>query len=309
MSDGNDVLATVAGEATKAIAKDVYHDGLSPTVKAVGGILATPFEVVRALMSPFRYWAREFEARFSQVGDLVSEKLKGVPQENIVAPESHIAVPALQAISYSMDDENLREMYANLLSSSMQKDKKKSVLPSFVDVVKNLSPDEAKILKRAYALNKIPTISAGLGKSDGNGRALLIEGFSTIAEEVGAENADGVIAYLDNLVRLGLLERMQDKFLTRPGTYDALEAHPKIVAIRKSVSDDAFQEVGEFTTEYGMMRMTEFGKAFCRICIGVREKEGCVVCPIQGSVTLNPWIHFLFQGSEVSLQKIINLIG
>lgn len=79
MNEGNEILTTVAGEATKALAKDIYADGLAPTVKAVGGVLAGPFEVVRALMSPLRAWARDFEARFTQVGELVSEKLKDVP--------------------------------------------------------------------------------------------------------------------------------------------------------------------------------------------------------------------------------------
>lgn len=177
-----------------------------------------------------------------------------------------------------MDDESLREMYANLLASSMQKDKKKSVRPSFVDVVKNLSPDEAKILRRAYALNMIPTISAGWKYREvGKGEVMQIEWFSTIAEEAGAEYPSDVISYLDNLVRLGLLERVQDKFFTQEARYENLEKHIRIQAIKEeTLSMIKIGHPVEFKIKKGIIRMTEFGCRFCEVCLPQKSGSSIV---------------------------------
>src|SRR5438046_196384 len=49
--------------------------------------------------------------------DAVAERLKDVPPEKITEPSPRIAVPAVQALVYSMDEELIREMYANLLAA------------------------------------------------------------------------------------------------------------------------------------------------------------------------------------------------
>ena len=50
---------------------------------------------------------------------LLEVKLKGILIENIIIPPSYVAVPALQSISYCMDDDELREMFAELLAHAM----------------------------------------------------------------------------------------------------------------------------------------------------------------------------------------------
>ena len=49
--------------------------------------------------------------------------------EKIVEPEPYVAVPAIQAISYAMNSDELRNLYANLLAKSMIKDTKDTVHP------------------------------------------------------------------------------------------------------------------------------------------------------------------------------------
>lgn len=57
-------------------------------------------------------------------------------------------VPTLQAITYSWHKENLRELYLNLLSSSMDKTVENSVHLSYVDIIKQLSPTDALVFKK-----------------------------------------------------------------------------------------------------------------------------------------------------------------
>lgn len=60
--------------------------------------------------------------------------------------EPYVAIPAIQQISYSYDSDELRDMYANLLANFMDKERSDLVHPSFVEVIKQLNPDEASSL-------------------------------------------------------------------------------------------------------------------------------------------------------------------
>lgn len=44
-------------------------------------------------------------------------------EEKITEPRLHVAILAIQQLSYCKDNESLRELYANLLTSSMNTDK------------------------------------------------------------------------------------------------------------------------------------------------------------------------------------------
>ena len=65
----------------------------------------------------------------------------------------------MQAISYSMNSEELREMYSNLLAKSMNSDAKTLVHPSFVEIIKQLSPFDARFLKLLLPKNDLPIVA------------------------------------------------------------------------------------------------------------------------------------------------------
>lgn len=132
------------------VSKEFYKDGLSPIVKPTGQALAVIPETVLTLLYPFRSLNLYAKYSLERTALLLSKKLENIPPENIVSPEPHIAVPALQQLSYSIDNENLREMYSNLLAKSMNRERQNEVHPSFVEIIKQLSPEEAVILKNIY---------------------------------------------------------------------------------------------------------------------------------------------------------------
>jgi len=72
--------------------------------------------------------------------DKLTPKLKDIPVEKLVPPEPNIAVPSYEALRYSLDIEELREIYTNLLASSMNTDTKDYTHPASVEIIKQLSP-------------------------------------------------------------------------------------------------------------------------------------------------------------------------
>lgn len=144
----------MADEITKGIIdkadgvlSEVYKDAISPIVKPVGDILSFLPRTVKLALSGWEKWLINGEETIRLTAESVREKIQAIPEEKLVEPEPYVAIPAMQQLSYCVNNEELRDLYANLLVSSMNADKKWQVHPAFVDIIKQLTPDEAKIIK------------------------------------------------------------------------------------------------------------------------------------------------------------------
>lgn len=265
MSDKNN-SSDSAKDAVKEIAKEAYQDGAKPVVKPTGELIALLPRTIKAALAPLERWILQREYNIEETKKLLEEKLKNVPPEEIEPPEAHIAVPALQYISYCMDNAELRDMYANLLANSMNKVVKNGVHPGFVEIIKQLCPDEAKILRYLSTYYVIPTIT--LRYEDDNGAGIdVIRNFSNVGELTQCENSIEVNKYFDNLIRLGLLEMSgQYSSLTDQNLYLPLENHPYVLRYEKKdfVNNSGYKK---FNITRNYIRITDFGKEFCKICI------------------------------------------
>src|SRR5205814_1313614 len=120
----------------------VYRDLASPATKEVGDLTA---RAVRLALAPLRSLLWSFERVEEWVSHAVSERLRGVPAERIQPPEPTIAVPALMSLTYTTND-CLRAMYAELLATSMDKTTATSAHPAYVEIIKQMTSDEARII-------------------------------------------------------------------------------------------------------------------------------------------------------------------
>lgn len=253
-------------DVLKEVVKDVYTDVGHPVAKPTGELVGLVPRAVKAALAPLEKWIVQREYNVAETQKLLEEKLKTVPSELIQPPEAHIAVPAIQYISYCMDNEELRNMYANLLANSMNKIVKNDVHPGFVEIIKQLCPDEAKILRGLYSEHTIPTITVRYENADESG-VTVFKHFSDIAERSECEAPGNISGYFDNLVRLGLLEcspvlsSLSDKSL-----YDPLKAHHYIqdLACESKIKESGFIKVNLVE---GYMSLTKYGMNFCSICV------------------------------------------
>ena len=138
--------------------------------------------------------------------DLIRGVILSIQPDNGIMPEKRVFIPLLQQLSYSMDDDYLKETYLKLLKSSMSKDKK--VHPSFISILSQLNSDEVKILNNLpqVIFNNIPLINVRLkiNANKGDGVA-IITNFSDIGYGV-CEHPERICSYLENLERLKLIE-------------------------------------------------------------------------------------------------------
>ena len=179
-------------DQTKGVAVEVYKDALRPVVKPVGEILGFLPRTIKLAFSGWEKWLINGEESLRLTAETIKEKVKQIPEEKFVEPEPYVAIPAIQQISYCQNSEELRDLYANLLTSSMNADKKWQVHPSFVDIIKQLTPDEAKIIRSIpnFKNNFMPAIDVKLTDKNalGTGHQIFITNFTTIGFNVIENN-------------------------------------------------------------------------------------------------------------------------
>lgn len=260
MSENEKIIPEDAKEVIGAF----YSDAVHPTMKAVGNIVALPFQAIDAALSKPKLWVLERQYNYERTRNILAEKLKDVSPDKIVPPDNYVAVPALQQISYCFDSDELRNMYANLLAASMQSDKKWGIHPAFVDIIKQLTPDEAKILKEIppNMYTYLPALDVRIKHKNGSGFQVIYSNYSDIAEKI-CDCPQNICAYLENLDRLKLIELDKDTFLTNDEVYDNLKRSPRIQKImsRTLTEDDVY----DFNR--GCFRLTSFGLSFVKMCI------------------------------------------
>lgn len=272
-----------AGELMKTV-PELYSDGLKPATKESGIFLERIPRVINAALASLDQWILQREYNIEETKKILAIKLDKIDPEKIVPPEPYVAIPALQAISYCMNCEELRNLYANLLAKSMNEDTKDSVHPAYVEIIKQLSPLDALIIdifkffktpnqnfpigKLRYCKpNETPNLKLSLGDSGFDVYEHIID--SEISEIIDAP-ADSIAISIQNLVRLGLLNVAYDEHFTNNHLYDNIRKNPIIKEVDMIFHDnyDILPEYQGFDLEFikGIAKVTPLGFSFSRIC-------------------------------------------
>lgn len=249
----------------------VYEDAIQPLAKETGKALQTVGRSVNAALLPVRglVWGIEKIEEF--VHTKVSKKLANTPVENICTPDPAVAGPALESLRYTGHKESLSELYANLLASAMDKETAKTAHPGFVEIIRNISADEAKLLEYIIKVDATPIVDIKQVSMDGSGEIKVSELVSTLGSDAGCEHRDLTSSYLVNLERLGLIEIPRDGHIAKSDAYDRIINDPPVQAVTDQLNTAGGEKFkGDFKKYYA--RETVFGKQFNRACVISRDK-------------------------------------
>jgi len=172
-SNVKDVIDATTG-LLKAI--PVYQDLVQPAAKEIGTALATVAKTVNLALAPISGVIWSYETIKDFVATKVSGKLKNIPTEDIITPNPMVAGPALEALKYSGHEDTLREMYANLLANALDVNTATNTHPSFVDLIRQLSPSEAKLLLFISKREEYPQVCSFQEKHDNERKLVFMEG-------------------------------------------------------------------------------------------------------------------------------------
>lgn len=243
----------------------VYQDVVQPAAREVGKALETVAKSVNIALAPVKGLVWGYEQLEEFIGTKVSEKLKNTPESEIVTPKPNVAGPALESLRYAGHEESLRDLYANLLAASMDAMTSSGTHPSFVEILKQLTPDEAKLLKYFTQIIPFPVLTLRREKTGKQkGGIDLIPYFTMLGELSGCESPSYTPTYLDNLSRLGLIEIPANYEYTAPNVYDILDNHLTVVNLKKTIEQE--EDVKFISTRRGV-KITPLGNQFISICV------------------------------------------
>ena len=180
----------------------------------------------------------------------------------MIEPPLTISGPTLEALKYTFDTKELREMYIELLSSSMNIDTVNKAHSSYVEIIKNMTPLDAIILK---VFSEVDAVPSAIITFDIENNGHFLEGMPRIFAPHLLKNKDIflIAASITNLCRLGLLSYTQELWL-RDYNYEALKRHPLVL-----------ERYNRYKTHKGvtielrkaLIERTDFGYNFIKTCI------------------------------------------
>lgn len=206
-----------------------------------------------------------FSGRFQQD---IAVRAQTIPPEHVVEPKASIAGPTLQGLAFTHEEPNLKEMYLNLLKTSMDGRVASLVHPAFVEIIKQLDSEDARLVRGALqSSSAIPIIQIHRKLKDGSGYNLLVQHLLNLTNSAtGAPIEDPQLpAMVDNWIRLGLVEVAYDRHLVDAAHYSWAEQRPEFIRLSQEPQPD------EAKVEYqkGIMQRTELGKRFA-LAIGLQ---------------------------------------
>lgn len=254
--------ANAVAEIAKAV--PIYPDAIQPAAKELGKSLHLVARAVNAALAPVEALVWGVEEIRDFVRDRVATKLENVPPEEVQQPKPHVAVPTIEALRYTGDEAELSELYANLLATSMDKVTAYRAHPAFVDMIKNMSPDEARIMRHLSMHGSQPLINIKITYKENGGFHIVHRHLSLIGLKAGCEHPPLTANYLDNLTRLGLVEIPNMRRIKSDDPYLEIEDHPQV---KKIIEDLRTVDTHEVEVEKEKFELTDLGKQFVRSCV------------------------------------------
>ena len=198
-----------------------------------------------------------------QIVDIVKETIESINEEDRIMPDKRVFVPVIQQLSYSLDDEYIKNTYRKLLKSSMNRTK--TVHPSFVSIIGQLNSDEIKILNKLPNVANLPfpiiDVRMKVGQQEGKG-ITLIRNFSDIGYDL-CDNPGNICAYIENMERLKLIEIPTMLTLINKDVYIKLKQHPAVLnALVKNASSLKLK----YEYDEKFFQLTQFGLQFINAC-------------------------------------------
>lgn len=220
MADKSDnVTGTIEAVAGLVKSIPIYQDALQPAAIEVGKALGTLAKTIHVALAPVSALVWGYDQVKEFISTKVAEKLKNVPAEQICTPNPMVAGPALEALKYTGHESTLSEMYANLLATSLDSTTAATAHPAFVEIIKQLTPPEAKLIELLTNQERYPKVCTHRASRSARFSSFTFSNSSFFNNENGINRIfckicnelmdlpdKDALAFFDNLRRLQILD-------------------------------------------------------------------------------------------------------
>lgn len=242
-------------DTTSDLATDLVKKPISEIGKLFCDLLGIPADSVNYLRTNFQM---KHKANQQILAEKLQKEVASISENNICEPDFQTISTAFENAKHCDSDE-LRELFANLIASSINIEKKDDVHPSFSEIIKQMSPLDARNLKLFKNEDGLPISQYRVRNEDNSYDILMSNVFlGKIGENV---NLTAQSVSITNLQRLGLLEITYRSKFANFSRYDEAEK------LLQALFSEEIKPNEERELKKGIVRKTPLGEKFVNACI------------------------------------------
>ena len=254
--------------------KSLNHEAedLGKTVEPIG---AEAGKVIAPVLNRFLTGVKNPVYNYDKIGEWLQDRLiqemQNVSPEAIVEPNPRTAVPVVHALIYSMAEEHISDMFAKLLATDMNVNRKGKAHTAFVGIIMEMTTADARALK-LFRKEPQAEIVGHLVDKTGQVRDLSVD----LSFWIGGYLIANLRSSVDNLLRLALIEK---RYNVGPITRLVEESRKRMsdyleVTYAAKLSDPEFirqmklEPPLRLSTKTHGLFLTAWGRDFVDVCLG-----------------------------------------
>lgn len=292
--------------AAISVATTVGKEAVNSVSKGIGQTFSDMWYTVYGYKWSEQRQKKEIEVAYNveKFKEEIQSKADKIPDENRIEPDIDIIGSTLESARFRINKKEIRDMFSNLMVSAMDSSKADDIHPSFSEMIKMLSPLDAKNLFYLYrdgdeTISKIRTIMA-----NGNYTDHISHIFFGNPE---CQDHWLIEPSIDNLIRLKLVDVSYDYQQSNDSLYDKHRNNPLLSSFKDKreknyqaneamleniknggvlmyeetnvpvlLQEEIIKNIEKYLAEFkstkvkikkGVIRLTAFGKNFCKVCL------------------------------------------
>ena len=220
------------------LVENTYNDALSPGLKELGKVGADLVKTARLLLAPLQI-AATFQDRLER---LLREMNERIPESRRIEVAPEISGPAIESMRFIKESSPLWDLFKEVLFKSADQKYVELVHPSFVQIIKQLTSDEALLLLKLDVEPFHQVYTQDLNLQENRFENRVIESSTIPLDDLLSPESMGI--YYSHLESLSLV------------TWPVTKQDP-IVVNGVQIGIRCFSEI----------HLTDFGKLFVSACI------------------------------------------
>lgn len=234
-----------------------------PSARQVGQALGNVFGLLNTLTLPIKFGNEIAQRNFAKY----AEKLEDIADDKIKQVEPEIAMPIIEKLSYT-SNEDLANAFANLLANASNQEKIDLIHPGFIQKLNSLAPDEARLLE--YFKTNQGDISyiifKAVNSTDQSYSELSLK-LTGIEKKLNLTPKQ-VIIHLENLVSLSILKDNNGLFRTNDEIYNNLKAEYSNYEekYQNEVLNKKYMPMDTLDVDKSFYSITSLGRIFIEAC-------------------------------------------
>jgi len=247
---------------TSEIVKEPIANLTNPATKTVGHRIGEVFDLI---FTPFEIAKIYKDHSIEKFKNKLSAEIANIPENKRVTPPLNIVGPALEASKFFIEEETLREMFARLVAKSMNSDTTHQAHPAFIEVIKQISPLDAKIFSFFKSNGVAPVVTYFM-----KGSKIPLVPNVTLFPKNPCTDIYAISASVTNLIRLGLLHTDFDR-LANENDYSRFGDDEVFQQIYLRSNSQRVKKtkppIDLIHFEKGILRRTIIGMQFISVCL------------------------------------------